>query len=34
MTDIVCFGECLSYLLVAISNPGIVVKPADNLPEK
>lgn len=33
-TVFICVGHPLSYLLVAISNPGIVTEPATHLPEQ
>jgi hypothetical protein len=30
---IVCIGQCVTYLLVGISDPGVVTEPADGLPE-
>jgi len=32
VTDFICIGQCVSYLLLAISDPGVVTEPADNLP--
>lgn len=33
ITAIVCIGEPLSYLIVALSNPGIITQSADHLSE-
>jgi hypothetical protein len=32
VTTIICIGEPLSYLLVALSNPGVVTEPSNNMP--
>lgn len=32
-TYVVCIGQCVTYLLVAISDPGVVTESADGLAE-